>query len=294
MSNLVYQNLDTSFVNLPALIRHLHGKGFIGTIQVETSGYEAEIALNGTEEIEVRERDLMTGRTAEGEEAMQRLLVRARTVGGVINVQKAGIESSPVMSLSDLRPEPQIPIVNARASAIVENVPVIDIPLAPFTEDPSPVVEQKSVFTEIVGQLRETPMSTPAPEMVDADWQELLTLTVELLASIDRSLAASRLDFQAAFAKASSELANDYLFLRAVSYSGGRLTVNERPDPNQFVSGVMDVLRRVMHRLGANPQFVELHRNTAERLVGLVHKNKERYDRYHVTTPLYRVLGVYA
>ncbi len=296
MNDLIYRNLDTSFVNITALVRHLCGRGFTGKVSVETDGYRAELELNGTDEIEVREWDLVTGRNSEGEEAMQRLLVRARSGGYSVDVTPTGAatESSSVMRLAALQPEPQIPIVQARASAVVENLPAVDIPLTPLTESEiETAVEVRPVFSELVGHPVITESQTVSSERPDADWQELLGLTAELLTAVDRSLAVCGLDFQAAFAKASSELANDYLFLRSVVYSAGVLHVGERPEPALFVSGVMDVMRRVMHRLGANPQFVELHRSTAERLVGLVHRNKERYDRYHVTVPLYRVLGVH-
>lgn len=295
MSKPNQQELDTAFVNLPALIRYLCKRGFEGRIHIGMSGYEADIALTGCDEIEVTERDHVTGRFSEGEDALQRLLIRAREAGGVITIHNKQDATVPAESVfSGLRPEPQIPIVQARASAMVENVP-LNIPAPAPVNIPAAASEEPSrpVFSELVSQLNQ---SIPASQPVAApaqEWQDLIHLTEELLSTIDRSLAMSNLDFQAAFAKASSEVTNDYLFLRMVSYSNGRLHVGERTEPVLFVNGIMDVLRRVMHRLGANPRFTDLHRGTVERLVDLIHRNKDRYDVHRVTTPLYRAIGMH-
>ena len=293
MSKPIQQDLDTAFVNLPALIRYLCGRGFEGRIHIEMSAYEADIEISGSDEIEVIERDHITGRCSEGEDALQRLLIRSREAGGIISIHRKGSATVSAESVfSGLRPEPQIPIVNVRASAIVENIPVI-APQASPAEEPVQEEARRPVFSELVNQLSQTVPTAPSGAAPKQEWLDLLHLTEELLNTIDRSLAASNLDFQAAFAKASSELTNDYLFLRMVTFANGRLRVEERTDPNQFVSGIMNVLRRVMHRLGSNPRFTDLHRNTVERLVDLIHRNKERYDVHSVTTSLYKAIGLH-
>lgn len=87
---LVYENLDTSFVNLGALLRYLQQRDFTGRIHVEMGDYEAEIHLRAGEKAQIRERDRTTGREAEGDAALQRLLVRAQDAGGQINVYAEG------------------------------------------------------------------------------------------------------------------------------------------------------------------------------------------------------------
>lgn len=298
MSKPIQQELDTAFVNLPALIRYLSGRGFEGRIHIEMSAYEADIEISGLEEIEVVEKDHLTGRCSEGEDALQRLLIRAREAGGIISLHRKGSASVSTESVfGELQPKPQIPVVNVRAAAMVENLPSASPVITPVessvvTADTSEEI-RRPVFSELMNQLNQSVSTTPSVAAPTQEWNDLLHLTEELLNTISRSLAASNLDFQAAFAKASSELTNDYLYLRLVNYSNGRLTAGERTDPNHFVSGMMEVLRRVMHRLGSNPRFTDLHRNTVERLVDLIHRNKERYDVHRVTTPLYRAIGMY-
>ena len=49
----VYQNLDTSFVNLSALIRYLREQNFVGRIQIRLRGYEAEINFDRENQMNV-------------------------------------------------------------------------------------------------------------------------------------------------------------------------------------------------------------------------------------------------
>ena len=82
----IHENLDTSFVNLSALIKYLRRRQFVGDVRVELSGYDADIELTAENRMNIREHDRITGRVAEGEDALQRILIRAREPGGIINV----------------------------------------------------------------------------------------------------------------------------------------------------------------------------------------------------------------
>ena len=66
----IHENLDTSYVNLSALVRYLRRRQFVGNIRIELSGYEADITLTATNEMRVREHDRIAGRVSEGEEAL--------------------------------------------------------------------------------------------------------------------------------------------------------------------------------------------------------------------------------
>lgn len=90
----IHENLDTSFVNLSALVKYLRRRQFVGLVKIRLNGYEAEIFLDQANELNVSEHDLLSGRVAEGEEALQRILIRAREPGGTINVfQQAEISA---------------------------------------------------------------------------------------------------------------------------------------------------------------------------------------------------------
>ena len=81
-----FETLDTSYVSLSALIRYLRQRQFCGRLRVVLDEYEAEVVLHGSSDPKVRERDYASGREAEGEDAFERLLVRAREPGGLITV----------------------------------------------------------------------------------------------------------------------------------------------------------------------------------------------------------------
>ncbi|MFN2515521.1 MAG: hypothetical protein ABR556_04845 [Pyrinomonadaceae bacterium] len=83
-------SLDTSYVKLGALLRHLQQSGFVGRVRVMLHQYEADVFLYGSEEPSVWESDSSTGQSAQGKEAMERLLVRAQEPGGVITIHQTG------------------------------------------------------------------------------------------------------------------------------------------------------------------------------------------------------------
>jgi hypothetical protein len=85
-SRPVYEHLDTAFVNLGALMRYLQQRAFAGRIHVVLDEYEAEVWLDAKASPRAREIDYTTGRRGEGEEALARLLVRAREPGGLVSV----------------------------------------------------------------------------------------------------------------------------------------------------------------------------------------------------------------
>lgn len=288
MSRAIHQNLDTAFVNVNALMRYLCRRGFVGQIHVEMSAYEADMYLCGDNHVEVIEKDHVTGRVADGEEALQRLLVRAGEPGGIINViQKDPLQTDLDPSYQALKPEPQIPVVEAKVPQEIQGFPQeIEVEGSALSVSPDVGIPGMSQLTQ------GATVATLSQQLNDEEWISLLKLTVELLASVDRTLGASGLEFQAAFAMAAFELSDDYDFLRTIEYTGGRLTVNSRPSPSIFISGVMEVMRKIMNRLGSNPTFTEVHHNAVEKLVDIVHRNKEVLDRYQVTGLLYRVLGV--
>lgn len=91
-SRPVHENLDTAYVNLAALLRYLRQREFDGRIHVELDEYEADVTLSATAAPRVHETNHTTGRSAEGEAALQRLLVRASEPGGLISVYENHVE----------------------------------------------------------------------------------------------------------------------------------------------------------------------------------------------------------
>lgn len=89
----VFQNLDTTYVNLAALLRYLQNRRFKGRVLVELQEYTAVVVLNGSDPPEVNEMDHTSGRSSEGSAALQRLLVRSTTPGGLISVFESVVDA---------------------------------------------------------------------------------------------------------------------------------------------------------------------------------------------------------
>ena len=85
----IHQNLNTSFVNVGALVRYLRNLQFVGSIRIELASYEADIIFTSSKVIQAREYDHIAGRIAHGEAALKRILIRAKEPHGRIHVYKA-------------------------------------------------------------------------------------------------------------------------------------------------------------------------------------------------------------
>lgn len=293
----IHENLDTSFVNLSALLRYLRRREFVGKINVELSGYAAEIVLTGGNEIKIQEHDRIAGRIAEGEEALQRLLIRAREPGGIVNVyqtaenEKEKIEeiieeTEPIISrpaVSEI-PKPK-PFVSNGTSAkpqfdnikdeIVIAKPPVKLPDFPF-----------NLTNKVEAKARRVNLS---PQ----HWQTLLDLTGELLGKIDETLETAKLDFKAAFDKACLEIADDYPFFADCNdfvYQNGKISMREQTAATVFVGGIFEVLRRILDKLGSFPKYRTVHQQCLKTLDELKERRKRFYDKFSITPQIERIL----
>ena len=292
----IHENLDTSFVNLSALVRYLRRRQFTGNIRVELSGYEADIALTAAGEMRVREYDRIAGRISEGEEAMQRLLIRAREPGGVINVYQEAEESAPAT-------EERIETVEKLPVAAEEKQTVVSLAAkVPHQNGNSKIAQVESptfennLPTDFPFELSNKYEATARQQNLTAeDWQMLLNLTAELLNTIDISLAEANLEFTAAFEKARSEISHDYPFLNPVSnvfeYKNGRISMRRQINAKLFTASINEALRRILDKLGRNPKFLNIYFITTQRVVELIEKRKPLYDKFFITPQLEKTVG---
>lgn len=296
MSNRpIHENLDTSFVNLSALLRYLRRREFVGKINVELSGYVAEIVLTGKNEIKVQEHDRIAGRIAEGEEALQRLLIRAREPGGIVNVYQIA-ESEEEEIIEEVEPliSPAVaPILSTpksfvsngtaakpRAEKIAEEIviakPSVKLPDFPF-----------NLTNKVEAKARRVNLS---PQ----HWQTLLDLTGELLGKLDETLGAANLDFKAAFDKACAEISDDYPFFADGNnfiYQNGKISMTEQTAATVFVGGIFEVLRRILDKLGSFPKHGATHRKCLENLAELKERRTRFYDKFSITPQIERILN---
>lgn len=301
----IHENLDTSFVNLSALVKYLRRRQFAGYVRIELSGYEADIYLTAENQLKVREYDHIAGRVAEGEEALQRILIRSREPGGIINVYQTVAESETVVEKKEIVIEKKEPV----KEPVIESKPLIENqPLraetngtngngngngngksAPLKSDETP---PKSKLPNLPFEFTNKVESRAKQQNLSAEDREmLLNLTGELLGTVDRCLGMAKLEFSTAFQKACAEISADYPFLAALGYQKGKLTVSEQTNPKFFVAGILEALRRILEKLGGNPKFGEVYRYTTQRMLALNHQRKPFYDKFFITKPLEKILG---
>ena len=305
----IYQNLDTSFVNLSALIRHLRRLEFTGNIRVELSGYEADVTLSAGSQPRVREHDRVFGRISEGEESLQRLLIRAREPGGIISVYQESEESAPAVEPIAPVVEEISPAAEVNRTAEIEPIVVDAIPLElhlnghckkaqrelPPPEDDFPVIKSNPLKMpfELSNNFEAKARQTSLPPH---DWQMLLNVTAELLDTIDKTLAEANLEFSAAFEKARSEIANDYPFLNPsagiFNYKNGKITVREQVGAKLFAAGINESLRRILEKLGKNPKFLNIYLTTVQKIIVLIEKRQAHYDKFSITPQLSKNIGI--
>lgn len=321
MKNLpIHENLDTSFVNLAALVRFLRGRNFVGNIRVELNGYEADITLGDGNQIEVHEHDRISGRIADGEEAFQRLLIRAREPGGSIHVYKFALDTETIEQKIQAVTE----IANGKPfvqKEILEQLPPTnggerkqeyngqiqknnERETFPPKNGKAPQMDQPVVDAKLASNNNLLPFEltnrvedkAKQKQLTPQEWQMFMQLTCELLVAIDKTLAAVKLDFAAAFAKACSEISDDYPFLDSASgafaYANGKVTMRERINPKLFAAGINEALRRILERLGNNPKFSEVYRQTVQTILALIHKRKPLYEKFSITPQLEKHLGL--
>src|SRR4030095_1978280 len=91
-----FENLNTSFVNLAALLRYLREQSFSGSIHLAANQYEAEIFLNGADAPVVFELD-QAGVPTEVAGAIERVLVHGREPGGIVTVYEGKTAPAPLI-----------------------------------------------------------------------------------------------------------------------------------------------------------------------------------------------------
>ncbi|HMS41803.1 MAG TPA: hypothetical protein PKE69_16345 [Pyrinomonadaceae bacterium] len=300
----IHKNLDTSFVNVSALVRYLRRRQFVGSVRVELSGYEAEIHLDENNALRVREFDRITGRVGEGEEALQRILIRSREPGGIVNVFQTVESEEKIVEVITEKPAEKVSntIQNIKPTAVLTvaaptngtngNAPKPE-PQKIVAELPKPKNALPTLpldFTnKVESKAKQNALSTD-------DWELLLNLTSELLSNIDKTLKTANLDFSAAFTKARTEISGDYPFInpetKIFNYKDGKISMREQQNAKLFTASVLEALRRLLDKLGANPKFTDVHRAAIQKILMLVHHRRAFYDKFSMTKPLEKLLGV--
>lgn len=258
MNRLVQlETLDTSFVNLGALIRHLRQRNFVGRVKVALEEYEADVFLSGAEEPSIWEKNHATGRGAQGKEAMDRLLVRARDPGGLITIYEGAAEATSAKG------------------------PLIDEPLA-------------AAAVKIQEPSRQgTDSATSGVPLLEIDWQQLLAASGELISAVERAVQSVNEDFTAHFRSALIAIGDDYPFLDPTAgvfqYADARAQLREYPDASAYILSLIESLRRVVNELVAGQAGARFRERVAVELAIAARRKENAFAQF--TPQLDRIAG---
>lgn len=246
----IHQNLSTSFVDLPALVRHLRGFQFVGMVHLELSNYEARIIFDSFGKLIAEEIDHGSGMLSRGTEAYKRILSRSRETHGQIHVlrtefRQGEFPSDPVFIENSISRA-------ARAMAKgISDSPVRDV-------------------------IKSQPRSIETPEAL-----LLGKLLAELLETFDDVLTKSNLNFAAAFKNAAYGVKARHPFInperQAVIFKNGKVSISVTVLPEQFTEGVIDILNVILARLFGNKSFAKLIAYLQHRIMMHIDRRNNEY-----------------
>ena len=277
----IHENLSTTFVNLTLLVRHLRSLQFVGGIKVELSSYEAEIEFTESGTIVAREQDHTAGRMSFGEEALKRIMIRAKEPGGLIHVYKDSSDETGEAVFVDG--------AIAEAARRMAAGPV------------DSAVKRSENMEEFFAGTAVADAPIPRPEMIldhgdTHDWAELLGLISELLQTVDQSLAKGGFDFPEAFRNSCGFVSFDFPFLDpesdVFSYGDGYISVRRRIANRELINGVMAALGRIMVRLREDPCFGNVHHQTMHKLRVLANQRKLQFELFGLNSEIRKIIGI--
>ena len=272
-ARVLYENLDTSFVNVWALLRYLSQRSFIGRVHVELENYSADVFVNGSETPMVREIDRDAGTDVVEEAALHRLVLRVRESSGSINVYEGVSESIP----------PQ-------TESVMESPPPAD----EIAVDPEPVTPEAGGSSAGTDE-EETVVATETLVRAenDGDWSETMRVSGELIAGVERAATSLGADFASLFRETRISLADDYAFLDPMTgqmrYENSSLTMNGESQPQGYVAGVSEALRRVVDQIATGERERRTRERIALELARVARKHSEALTRSGFSEQLDRI-----
>lgn len=250
--HILHENLDTAYVNLAALLRYLQQRDFVGRVHVQLVEYEADVFLDAQDEPRVREIDHTTGREAEGEEAMQRVLVRAMEAGGLVSVYVGEDETTSSAQLPFILPDVGV-----------------DFGIGGEAAELSPEEQEWRDLLRVSGEL--IAAVERAALSAGADFISLLG-EAQLELSDDYSFL-------------------DPLAGRFEYASGGIVRLHASPSYNAYVQSICECLRRVVSKVAAGASGGRVRERVALELAVLARRRQTQLVRFKLIQPLDRIAG---
>lgn len=282
----LYDNLDTTFVNLWSLLRNLTERGFIGRVHVELEDYSADVFLTGSSTPLVHEIDQAAGTETLEEAALHRLVLRARGAPGKISVFEGSAEAVAVEN----------PNTSSQSQTPVEAT--LDEPESAVSDLSSAAPALESSIETDYGDETVTRVQAPEPSPSvpsDIGLEAIVSLSGGLIGAVERGITASGEDFGSFFNAIRLELADDYGFLDPMSnkfsYANGSASLSQDVTPAVYVSGLSEALRRAVDRVAVGDRGRRVRERIALELLGVARKRKDILENSGFRIQLDRIAG---
>lgn len=301
-SHVVYENLDTTFVNLWALLRNLSQRGFIGRVHVELKDYTADIFMTGSATPLVHEIDHAAGTDTLEEGALHRLVLRVRETPGTIAVfegpDEAAANAEPKKTADVLRDsgETELPrhyLPDAHTETQADSGSETEAP-SEMESPPSLASFDSPTLKDVNDENRSSVNPPAATEPFDEiEWSAIVKASGELIGGVERALTGS--DFASLFNAVRVELSDDYTFLDPMTgeftYTNSVVTLTSAMPDSSYVIGLSEALRRVVDRVATGDYARRIRERVALELFSVVRKRKEILTRSGFLMQLDRIAG---
>src|SRR6184192_1453655 len=288
----LYQNLDTTFVNIWSLLRSLAERGFTGRVRVDLPDYSADVFMNSSGTPMVHEVDRAAGTDILEEGALHRLVLRARETPGTITVFEGAHEAQPSKKVAKGKTTAQAVEATTKESIAIavaeeENTIVAEEKLAP---QPS---RQSDSFQ--IPDRSDVPTGDLYPSGSYNDWPSILAASGELIAAVERAVNAAGENFGNLFNRVRLQLADDYSFLdpmsRAFDYANGVASLNVELPVNVYASGLSEALRRSVDRVAVGDRARRVRERVALEILAVARKQAQGLERSGFQSQLDRIAG---
>jgi hypothetical protein len=290
-SRVIYENLDTTFVNLWALLRSLSQRGFVGRVRVEMKDYTADVFMTGSNTPLVHEIDRAAGTDTLEEAALHRLVLRARGTPGTISVFEGADEAVSVQSTAT---QTETGAVSAPSDEPIL-APEIETPAPRNATQPSTETNREEQRFAASSRPIAGPPARDTEPRDEIEWGAVVKAMGELIGGVERALTGAGADFASLFDTARLELADDYTFLDPMSdgftYSNSVVTLTGEMPANSYVAGLSEALRRVVDRVAAGDRARRVRERVALELFSVARKRNEILASSGFLSQLDRIAG---
>jgi len=285
----VYENLDTSFVNLWALLRYLSQRSFTGRVHVELQNYSADVFINGSDTPLVHEIDREAGSDVIEEAALHRLVLRVRESPGSITVFEGADEARAPQSHKTINQNA------ADEASEEETVPAISEPRLPPDPVAATPAAMRSASVPATAAAAVNPADADVAPATEMELTDAVHASGEVIAGVESAATSAGMDFAALLREWQIKLADDYPFLDPMSgqfqYENSTASVSGTVAVQSYVTGVSEALRGVVDQLAQGERARRTRERVALELARVARKNHEALARSGFRSHLDRIAG---